>query len=312
MKYEHEIINYGKGDLISVTYETSGYFAPHWHHSMEIMMFMQGNGKITVERQEYELSEGDIIIVNSNEIHETLMADGIKSVFQIPMYSLDQAGIPHNARFQCYPPTEMPDAFRDLQSILSNIWVTGMRGGEGSQLLISSMFYQLMYELVTHFQISSEGTPLHKKEQLDKLDEILDYMNTHFQEEMPLTEVARQAALTPTYFSMLFKKNMGMTFFQYLTSIRLHHATADLTRREDTIETIALDNGFSNSKYFVKAFKEQYQMTPSQYRSVRRAEEETGSGEKQNSERQRLSSYEGLIQIVSKYLRAAPQIPPKI
>ena len=61
-------------------------------------------------------------------------------------------------------------------------------------------------------------------------------------------------------------KYFGMSFLSYYTNVRLQHAVADLLGSDESIENIALDNGFPDPRAFVSAFRKKYGVQPSVYR----------------------------------------------
>jgi len=65
------------------------------------------------------------------------------------------------------------------------------------------------------------------------------------------------------YYGNLFKKALGMTFKQYLISLRLNHAENMLRSGEANVGDAALQSGFSDIYYFSKLFKEKKGIPPS-------------------------------------------------
>ncbi|MCD7807926.1 MAG: AraC family transcriptional regulator, partial [Erysipelotrichaceae bacterium] len=101
---------------------------------------------------------------------------------------------------------------------------------------------------------------------LDKLSEICEYIKSHYQENLTLSEVADIYGYSPQYLSRIFKKYTGTTFLAYLHTIRLNAAYKQIAQTDYSILMIAEDNGFSNVKALNKLFKETYGMTPTAYR----------------------------------------------
>jgi len=62
----------------------------------------------------------------------------------------------------------------------------------------------------------------------------------------------------------------GMSFVSYIQHIRLDHAISMLESGDYTIETIATESGFSNSRGLQRAFQDKYNMTPTEYRKIQR------------------------------------------
>ena len=86
-------------------------------------------------------------------------------------------------------------------------------------------------------------------------------------EEIKLNDLANIAGLSPNYFSHLFKKNNGISLWDYITAKRIEKAINILRHnRELTILEIALECGFNNTTNFNKAFKKQKCLTPSEFR----------------------------------------------
>ncbi|MDZ4957355.1 helix-turn-helix domain-containing protein, partial [Clostridium perfringens] len=72
-----------------------------------------------------------------------------------------------------------------------------------------------------------------------------------------------------SYISRSFKKNLGVTFTEYLVQVRLFHALSML-RGNATITEIAYETGFSNTSSLIEAFKDYRGITPGQYRREER------------------------------------------
>ena len=120
----------------------------------------------------------------------------------------------------------------------------------------------------------------HLKEMLQKTDEkentesfsnasfmkILLYVDSHYTENLTIAEASRVLFMNPNYIGQLFKKEMGITFVQYVTQKRLEDAKQLLTSTDMLVADIAAAVGFNDYFYFCKIFKKNLQMTPMQYR----------------------------------------------
>ena len=74
--------------------------------------------------------------------------------------------------------------------------------------------------------------------------------------------------MTGTYFSTIFKKETGKTFISFLTDYRMEKAVELLMTTNDKTYIIAEKVGYADPNYFSYAFKKQYSMSPSKYRSA--------------------------------------------
>ena len=80
--------------------------------------------------------------------------------------------------------------------------------------------------------------------------------------------VAGYYGLSREYLARSFKKYMGNTFKEYLDSVRISNAYKELMNTDLSVLEVALDNGFNDSRTFIKAFKDVYHETPHKYRML--------------------------------------------
>jgi AraC-like DNA-binding protein/ligand-binding sensor protein len=97
-----------------------------------------------------------------------------------------------------------------------------------------------------------------------------EYMAEHFRDPISLPEVADQAALSPAYFSRLFKTATGITFTQCVQSLRLAEAKKLLQKTDMAISNIAFECGFNNLSYFNELFHKAENCSPSKFRKKHR------------------------------------------
>lgn len=93
-----------------------------------------------------------------------------------------------------------------------------------------------------------------------------EYIQAHCTESIGLGHAARHAGLAPTYFSTLFKKELGIGFAEYLLTERLQRVCQQLEQSGDTIRAISERTGFPDYQYFCKTFKKRIGVTPAAYR----------------------------------------------
>ena len=95
---------------------------------------------------------------------------------------------------------------------------------------------------------------------------VLDYIEKRFNSELPVSELAHMAKLSEDYFSVQFKKSVGLSPHQYIVMKRIEEAKVLLTTTDLSIGQIAPMIGYCNENYFSTIFKRQMGITPSQYR----------------------------------------------
>ena len=98
----------------------------------------------------------------------------------------------------------------------------------------------------------------------------VDFIDSHYMEEdISLNTVANVANVSANHFSALFSQNMGQTFIEYLTSLRMNKAKELLRCTGMRSSEIAGEIGYKDAHYFSYLFKKTQGMTPSDYRKAR-------------------------------------------
>ena len=80
-------------------------------------------------------------------------------------------------------------------------------------------------------------------------------MQAHYTEPLSRAKVARVAGLTPTYFSVLFKRHQGATFEHSLRDLRVRRAQQLLGTGELSVTRVAELSGFGSLQYFSRVFR---------------------------------------------------------
>ncbi len=98
---------------------------------------------------------------------------------------------------------------------------------------------------------------------------VVEFIRKHYQERLTLEYVSSIANMNRTYFSRLFKKEMGVGFVDYVTQYRIERAK-DLLRNKDLrVHEIAELTGFVDENYFSKVFKRYTGISPTAFRTIR-------------------------------------------
>lgn len=102
---------------------------------------------------------------------------------------------------------------------------------------------------------------------IQRINKVVAYINNHLDETLELKTLANEAALSDFHFHRIFKALKGEAIGGYITRLRLE-ATARLLRYTAlTIEEIAFNIGYETPASLSKAFKKQYGISPTEYRT---------------------------------------------
>lgn len=111
-----------------------------------------------------------------------------------------------------------------------------------------------------------------KRERKDGvLSRCLEYIGSHYQEDLSQEMVAAMFHFTSSYFCQLFKSHLNVTFNQYVTRLRLSKAKEMLSSSNVKVYRVSEQLGYHDVKYFNRVFKKETGLTPEEYRSLSRS-----------------------------------------
>lgn len=250
----------------------SAYTPPHWHQAMELLLFVRGTVTCKFEHSTLRAKPGDIYLINSHEVHETRCSrDAVylcvhilpsKMVLYVPDFDQLQFSLAFNSEDDV-----KAAAFAQLKCHMEEILRLTQQDASVSRLEQQAALFAVTALLVKHF---SNAMPLEernlRRSDMSRLEPILEYTQLHHAEELTLDGAANAMGLNREYFCRLFKKNMGVSYLQYLYQVRSTAVCRELELSDDPISEIAERHGFRDPKMLSQYFKEIYGCTPSEKR----------------------------------------------
>lgn len=92
------------------------------------------------------------------------------------------------------------------------------------------------------------------------------YIHNNFREPLSLGSVARHCNVTPNYLGARFSKKMGISFSDYLNTVRLRYACNLLDGTDLSVKEIAFASGYNSVNYFGYIFKKNLGTSPLNYK----------------------------------------------
>jgi two-component system response regulator YesN len=93
-----------------------------------------------------------------------------------------------------------------------------------------------------------------------------EFIWANYNQDISLKKTSEAVGISPCYLSHLFRKEMGISFMEYLTSVRISVAKSLLKQTPKTILEVCLEVGYQDPSYFAKLFKNKEGAHPSEYR----------------------------------------------
>jgi two-component system response regulator YesN len=139
------------------------------------------------------------------------------------------------------------------------------------QDLYNTIRYDKFVEKVCSYgrRLTEQVTHLHDEGVSSVIRQAILYMRENHQRKITLEEIAQNCCLSVYHFSHLFKKEVGISFLDYLNKIRIEKALYYLDTTDYTVKQIAVQVGFQDANYFSRMFKKSTGVSPSEYRTAR-------------------------------------------
>ncbi|WP_265459134.1 helix-turn-helix domain-containing protein [Enterococcus sp. HY326] len=240
----------------------------HWHRSIELVLVQGDPMTVWKEGKHYLLSDGDLLFINSQESHEFIIEKDrdYHGVTVIVAYDFLQRQI---ADLTSYYFSFAVDSLV-LEKVRTNLWQllkTFQNNQEWNTFQLHSLAGELLFTIFSDCIFDRQFKKSDEEEKYsNRYKTVIRYINEHFFEPVTLSEVAELVHLNPDFFSRNFKQYIGVSFKDYLKKVRLNFAINLMLSGQKNLADIALESGFPDQKSFIKAFKESYQETPSNYR----------------------------------------------
>lgn len=272
--YQHRMLTDMDETGFGVKYENnlSAYTPPHWHKAVELLLFVKGKVTCNFENAKRHFKPGDMYIINSHEVHETKCTrNAIYLVVHIdPNLMCHYVPTFDQLRFHlAFDPEDQVRsmAYEQLRSHMNEILRQTEETHPAHKLERQARLFAVAALLVRHFSqpLSLEETRLQRND-MTRLEPLLEYIQLHHAEELPLDGAVDYMGLNKEYFCRLFKKNMGVSYLQYVYQVRTTAVCRELETTDDPIGEIAERNGFRDPKMLNQYFREIYGCTPSEKR----------------------------------------------
>jgi AraC-like DNA-binding protein len=155
-----------------------------------------------------------------------------------------------------------------IQMVKDRILTLDKKTGFESVLELLSILHNLStsrnMKMLSDFTLSNEKFHYNSR----RIEKVFEFMNSNYNKQVTLAEVARIANMPEASFSRFIKKRTGKTFIDSLNEIRLGHASRMLIDSTTTVAEIAYKCGFNNISNFNRIFKRKKLCIPKEFRET--------------------------------------------
>lgn len=242
----------------------------HWHDFYEMFLVVGGTGTHLMNGTAFPLGPGSLFLLTPADLHEFIPTTGnaldlFNVIFADEMVDDEVRGLLFSGISGCATLSGLEPEFRRL-------WAETVERGIGHRRMIQGTLERILIELARR-NAPADGADRHPHltDSQRKIHRALVYLHHHFREPLTLERVARQAYLSPHYFSECFHRATGSTFQSYLGERRLRFSCSLLQVTDMSVSDICSASGFSSLSHFERVFKQKYGQSPRVYRRKRPA-----------------------------------------
>ena len=275
MQGRREYVTYPDDSSFRVWYSDVPWrYESHDHSAVEICLTLEGVVEYTVNGTPYQVRRGEALIIPPDHLHSLNMGENSarylflfepETVFGMRDIKIMMQQF--NRVFYLHDGSEAHERVRELLLKAQGIY-------ERNDAMWNTACYgyilQIYAVLGQHYLTSAR---LKQREPVGGVDSevitaAMGYINSHYQEDLSLDDVAEFAGFSRYYFSRSFKKQTGYSFKDYVCQKRIQVAMDLLIRSNRSMKDVAIESGFGSVATFNRVFREKKGCTPTQYRAI--------------------------------------------
>lgn len=256
-------------DLEIEAYHLSGIvqkFPNHFHEYYVIGFIEGGRRHLWCRNKEYDLSRGDLILFNPRDNHYCAPVNGElldyraaninpEVMLRLAKDIMGKDFTPHFSQNVVYQ-SDIAQSISTLYSAIVN---------DRPKIEKEEALYFLLEQILEEYTDSFEEADLSVPN--PQIRTLCHYMEEHFEENVTLDDLLSMTNFGKSYLLRSFTKQVGVSPYRYLQTIRLDKAKKFLEQGIPPVEAAAMA-GFSDQSHFTNFFKEFIGLTPKQYQKI--------------------------------------------
>ncbi len=263
---DYEVYHYQDTGLASVSI--------HHHDFFEILFFVRGVVTYLIEGKAYDLHPGDIVLINSSELHQAAIRDQSVPYERLVLWMnrsfIQSLSTEQTNLASCFTTAGHKNVIRTdievqqrVRSLLNQLIDLEHYQGFGSDLLNRACLTELLI-LINNEMLNISQRPKVEVRKSQVIEAVIDYINSHLEEELRIDDLAERFFLSKFHLSREFREQTGTTLHRFILQKKLIQAK-ELILRHLSITDVYQQCGFGDYSNFFRAFRNEYGMTPKQF-----------------------------------------------
>ncbi|RXZ83205.1 AraC family transcriptional regulator [Paenibacillaceae bacterium] len=269
----HEMITSKTGTPLKIIISPVEFgTSSHWHKELEIVYILEGSMQIELESAIYEMSQGDLLVIGSCDVHRYFANPRgcNKIIIQLDKSMFETCGEAYFSRRFAEPhlrPGQSLHAELEREMLKINHEISERLPGYDPAIKTSA--YAIITAIVRGMKMAehTRDERSRRHEKLSRLENAICYIEQHYDKDITLSQAAENNGYSVYHFSRFFKEATGHSFNDYLNMHRIRVGCQLLGDVTLPVTSIAYRIGFNSIETFNRVFKKQTGCTPSAYRS---------------------------------------------
>lgn len=228
-----------------------------------LFVTVDGLGKMTCNGQTCLLEPGSALIIDCNNSQDYRTAENHTwHFYYLHFNALSMSGY-SNLLFKQLTPVilRQPDY---VVKIMEEIYRLSFGSESKTYIQLSNHISNILTEMVCSLSDGDYAGTLSYREDINALQK---FIQNNFQSELHIDDFMKHTNLSRHYLIHTFKRQIGISPYQYMHMCRINHAQKLLTTTDMSISQIAEISGYNSSAVFIRHFKFFNKTTPAKYRS---------------------------------------------
>lgn len=274
MQGSQEFVTYPEHATLRVWYDdTPGEYGSHYHSAVEIILPLRGEVNYRLPGREYHVQAGEALIIPPNCVHALSMAAGsarhlllFEPEMIFGMRDMRQVSDMLNAPVYLSAQPELRD---ETCALLRQLVERYERREPMWNSACYALLLQMYARLAAHCLATAGGGDAAGDDiDSDVINSARLYIDNNCTQPITLEDMAAFSGFSKYYFSRVFKRQLGVTFSEYLRERRVRLAEDLLIHSRRSVREIAEDAGFGSIATFNRVFRAARSCPPTQYREI--------------------------------------------
>lgn len=243
--------------------EKEEYFPAHWHESLELHYILTGESVIYINQSPVIAKEGDLVICNSNELHQGFCSAAPMESCRL-LFSLEDLSPEMDNRGYVFQNHIQKDEV--IKQLFLDLCREEANQAPGYKQACKAIVTQLMVHLCRNYVVqtlSREDTRRQKKNR-ERCNRLITFIEANYANPIANQDMADLVHLSKDRFEHFFRENFGLSALQYIQNYRMKMAKKLIKEGNVPISKVAEMVGFADYNYFGRTFRNHYGCTPTQ------------------------------------------------